>query len=320
MADSVPSASTPRRAIAPWLLVIALAGALGVGAWQWQLRETRRDAEAADAQARLAAFEARLDALRLAQRGQQGRLQHADATNRVLRDELLALGERAALFEDALARLAQREAAGRQALRLDEVEFLLAAGMQRAQLMGDLDGARRAYALAAGVLDSLADPTLTDLRQTLAHERATLDASGVDPRTRVLAQLAALGRIVSAPPPASRAPPETTSGWRRVLGALVDVRPSASTAPPRAVDRAAWQATLQLELALARAAAERRDAPAFRAALSRADVALRALWPASSARDHALARLRALSAHALSPTLPALGTTLQQLRQRQVSR
>jgi uroporphyrin-3 C-methyltransferase len=320
VANPAPIASTPRRAIVPWLLVIALAGALGVGAWQWQARETHREAEAADAQARLAALEARLDALRLAQRGQQGRLQHADATNRVLRDELLALGERAALFEDALARLAQREAAGRQALRLDEVESLLAAGVQRAQLMGDLDGARRAYALAAGVLDSLADPALTDLRQTLAHERAALDASGVDPRTHALAQLAALGRAVSASPPASIAAADAPPGWRRMLGALVDVRPTASAAPPRAVDRAAWQAALQLELALARAAAERRDAPAFRAALSRTDLALRTLWPASPARERALARLRALSTHALSPTLPALGTTLQQLRQRQGTR
>lgn len=320
MADPAPSASTPRRAIVPWLLVVALAGALGVGAWQWQARETRREAEAADAQLRLAALEERLDALRLAQRGQQGRLQHADATNRVLRDELLALGERAALFEDALARLAQREAAGQQALRLDEVEFLLAAGVQRAQLMGDLDGARRAYALAAGVLDSLADPALTDLRQTLAHERAALDASGVDPRTHALARLAVLGRTLTSPPPASTATTDSTPGWRRVLGALVDVRPSASAAPLRAADRAAWQATLQLELALARAAAERRDTAAFRAALSRADLALRALWPASTARARALAGLRALSTHALSPTLPALGTTLQQLRQRQSPR
>lgn len=317
MADPAPSASTPRRAIVPWLLVIALAGALGVGAWQWQARETRREAEAADAQARLAALESRLDALRLAQRGQQGRLQHADATNRVLRDELLALGERAALFEDALARLAQRDAAGLHALRLDEVEFLLAAGVQRAQLMGDLDGARRAYALAADALDALGDPALTDLRQTLAHERAALDAGGADPRTGVLAQLVALGRTVSAPAPASPVPDDATPGWRRALGALVDVRPSGASAPPRAVDRAAWQAALQLELALARAAAERRDAAAFRAALSRVDLALRTLWPASPARDRARARLHALSTHALSPALPALGTTLQQLRQRQ---
>ncbi|WP_189455950.1 uroporphyrinogen-III C-methyltransferase [Cognatilysobacter bugurensis] len=312
--------STPRRAITPWLLVVALTGALGVGAWQWQVRESRREAEAAESQSRLAALEARLDALRLAQRGQQGRLQHADATNRVLRDELLALGERAALLEDTLARLAQREAAGLHALRLDEVELLLAAGVHRAQLMGDLDGARRAYALAAGVLDGLADPALTDLRQTLAHERASLDAAGADPRTQALAELTALGRRVSGPVPMSASPADTAPGWQRLLGTLVDVRPSATGTLPREVDRAAWQAALQLELGLARAAAERRDATAFRGALARVGQALRTLWPASAARERQLARVQALSMHALSPTLPALGTTLQQLRQRHGSR
>lgn len=317
MAESAPTVSTSRRALAPWLLVALLAGALGIGAWQWQSRETQREADAADARARLAALEARLDALRLAQRAQQGRLQHADATNRVLRDELLALGERAALLEDALARLAQRDADRAHALRLDEVEWLLAAGVQRAQLIGDLDGARRAYALAAGVLDGLPDPTLVDLRQTLAHERTSLDAAGVDPRTQVLEGLAALARSADAPPALPTPAADAAPGWRRLLGTLVDVRPSDAAAPPRVTDRAAWRATLQLELALARAAAERRDGPAFRAALARAEAAVRALWPASTARDRLLARMRTLSTHALSPALPALGTTLRQLRQRQ---
>lgn len=317
MADSAPTVSIFRRALVPWLFVIVLAGALGAGAWQWRTREARREADAADAQARLGALEARLDALRVAQRAQQRRLQHADATNRVLRDELLALGERTALFEDALARLAQREAAGVQALRLDEVELLLAAGVQRAQLMGDLDGARRAYALAAGRLDTLADPALVDLRQTLARERAALDAAGIDPRTQVLARLALLARTAGAAPAAPLAPAPAASGWRQALGALVDVRPSAEAAPLHAADRAAWRASLQLELALARSAAERRDGPAFRAALARAGAALRALQPASVARERQLAQLQALSTQALSPALPALGTTLRQLRQRQ---
>lgn len=317
MADSASTASTPRRAFVPWLLAVALAAALGVGAWQWQAYDARREADAADAQARLAALEARLDALRLAQRAQQGRLQHADATNRVLRDELLALGQRAALLEDALARLERRDAAGADALRLDEVEWLLAAGVQRAELMGDLDGARRAYAHAAGVLDALPDPTLVDLRQTLAHERAALDAAGADPRTRALAGLAAFARAANAPPPAPASSAEHTPAWRRALGALVDVRPSTSSAPARGVDRAAWQAALQLEIALARAAAERRDATAFRAALARTGVAVQTLWPDSPARERRLAQLRTLSTHALSPALPALGTTLRQLRQRQ---
>ena len=102
----------------------------------------------------------------------------------MLRDELLGIGQRAALLEDSVAKLADPERHGAQALRLDEVELLLSQGQQRLQIAGDLDGARRAYALAGGVLDGIDDPAYLSLRQALAQERAALDALGADPQVQ----------------------------------------------------------------------------------------------------------------------------------------
>src|SRR3546814_4228372 len=110
--------------------------------------------------------------MRLDQRAQAQRLQQADATNRGLRDELLGLGERAAIIEDSFARFADPDRHGAQALRMDEAELLLSMARERLSIAGDLDGARRALALAAGVLEGVDDPAYLSLRQTLGQERS----------------------------------------------------------------------------------------------------------------------------------------------------
>src|SRR3546814_15875503 len=65
----------------------------------------------------VSALEQRIDALQHEQRAQAKRLQQADTTNRVLRDELLGIGQRAALLEDSVSQLADPERNGAQALR-----------------------------------------------------------------------------------------------------------------------------------------------------------------------------------------------------------
>src|SRR5690606_3916259 len=106
----------------------------------------------------LDALEQRIATLEDEQRTQAKRLRQADATNRVLRDELLGIGQRAALLEASVSQLADPGHDGAQALRLDELELVLGLAQQRLQLAGDLDGARRGYALAAHLLDGLRDP------------------------------------------------------------------------------------------------------------------------------------------------------------------
>ena len=296
--------------------MFALLAALAWTAWQWRERDLQAQAQLVDSTRRLDALEQRLDLLRRDQRAQRQRLQHADATNRVLRDELLGIGQRAALLEDSVSRIAEPGRDSAQALRLDEAELLLSLGAQRLRIAGDLDGARRAYALAADVVDGLADPAFVSLRQTLAQERAALDASGVEPRARVLAQLAALGNgLTTGAPARERRSEQVQPWWQRAFGRLIDVRRSDDTIMPPG-ERAAAEAALQLELTLARAAAERRDTAGFRVALRRAQNLLERLWPTSPA----LARLRTLAATELSPELPTLGSTLLQLRQLRAAR
>ena len=72
---------------------------------------------------------------------------------------------------------------------------------------------------------------------------------------------------------------------------------------------------LQIELSLARAAAERRDVDGFRRSIGRADLWLTRLWPDSPALREQRNQLQVLAALPLSLSLPTLGSTLQQLRQ-----
>lgn len=301
-----------------WLVLLALAAVLGWRGWVWwHAQSAHEHAVASSTVERLEALTGRVDALRRDQRAQLQRLQQADATNRVLRDELLGIGQRAALLEGSLARLADPDRHGAQALRLDETELLLMLGEQRLLIAGDLDGARRAYALASGVLEGVDDPSYLSLRQVLVQERAALDALGTEPRATVLARLDAFAQqLRMQPPPADLdALPANAPWWRRAFGGLVQVQPTDRAIALHGSDRRQAELGLQIELSLARAAAERRDVDGFRQALGRADLWLTRLWPESPALRQQRVRLQALAGLPLSLSLPTLGSTLQQLRQ-----
>jgi len=311
------STAAPRRSSAlAWLLLLfalPLASWLGWRAWQSQRDEQRL--QAANQAQRVEALESRLDALRRDQRAQAQRLQQADATNRVLRDELIGIAQRAALLEDSLVKLADPERSGAQALRLDEVELLLAQGRQRLQIAGDLDGARRLYALAAQLLDGIADPAYLGLRQVLAQERAALDALGTDPKALAAGRLEAFAATLPTLPLQEDARARTRlPWWRRVFARIVEVRRSDAALAVDPADRSAGYAALQLEITLARSCIERRDAAGYRAALARADAWLQRLWPPTAALRKQRARLRALRALPLAVELPTLGSTLEQMR------
>ena len=321
------SDSSPRHGSGAWawlLLVLVLAGACAYGWYWWDARQARARAAGDDAAQQLEALTGRVAALRRDQRAQAERLQQADATNRVLRDELLGLGERSAIIEQSFESFADPDRHGAQALRLDEAELLLSLGQQRLLIAGDLDAARRAYALAAGVLEGVDDPAYLSLRQTLGQERAALDAIESEPRVQAMAQLDAFARSFDDELPANRADANgDTTGrpwWRRAFAAIVDVHPSDRAVAVQPADVAAARAGLQLEISLARAAAERRDANGYRIALQRADAWLMRLLPASPAREQRRRRLEGIAALPLSLSLPTLGTTLTQLRQSRATR
>jgi uroporphyrin-3 C-methyltransferase len=319
VSTSTDETPAPRRRRSPLpgfvalVLLVALLAALYVGWRRWREHEA---ADAVDARQQIDALSERLNAIRGEQRSNSRRLQQADSLNRVLRDELDGIGQRAALLEDTVDRLADPDRHGAQALRLDEAEMLLVLGGERLQIAGDLDGARRAYALASGVLDGIDDAAYLSLRQTLLQERTALDALGADPRVKAIAQLDAFAQNVTAP--ATRDARETHANvpwWQRAFGNLLQVQPTNRAVAVQPADRAAALAGLQLEITLARAAAERRDTVAYRQALSRADNWLQRLAPDSGALAGPRAQLRNIAAMPLSLSVPTLGSTLQQLRQ-----
>jgi uroporphyrin-III C-methyltransferase len=319
VSTSTDETPAPRRRRSPLpgfvvlVLLVAMLAALYVGWRRWREHEA---ADAVDARQQIDALSERLNAIRGEQRSNSRRLQQADSLNRVLRDELDGISQRAALLEDTVDKLADPDRHGAQALRLDEAEMLLVLGGERLHIAGDLDGARRAYALASGVLDGIDDAAYLSLRQTLLQERTALDALGADPRVKAIAQLDAFAQNVTAP--ATRDARETranTPWWQRAFGNLLQVQPTDRAVAVQPADRAAALAGLQLEITLARAAAERRDTVAYRQALNRADNWLQRLAPDSVALAEQRAKLRNIAAMPLSLSVPTLGSTLQQLRQ-----
>lgn len=325
MSDLADSPATPRKrggvtALA-WLLLLLLAVLAGGYGWRhWQDQRAALAQAEAVVQQQVGALGERLDQLRRDQRAQAARLQQAEATNRLLRDELIGLGQRAALVEDSVQKLADPERGATQSLRLDEVELLLAHGGKRLLLAGDLDAIRQAYALAAQLLDGISDPAYLDLRQALAQERDALDALGADPRRVAAGRLEAFADALPALPQQGPADAGTQAWWERALAKVVQVRPSAGALAVEPADRAAGLAALRLELTLAQAAIERRDDHGYRAALARADGWILRLWPDSAERRQQRQALQALREHALAIELPALGSTLAQLRRQRSAR
>ena len=318
----VPSPPARRSPAALWLLALLL---LGLGAWRgwhwWQAEQAQARHAASESDQRVAALEERVSALRRDQRGQVQRLQQADATNRVLRDELLGISQRAALLEDSVSKLADPDRHGAQALRLDEVELLLTTAQQRLLLAADLDGARRAYALAAGVLDGIDDPAYLSLRQTLVQERAALDALGADPVRAAAGRLDSFAAQLGALPAQADADERARQTWlQRLLSSFVEVRHSDQARLHAESERAPGLDALQIELTLARAALERRDAKAWQTALARAERWLSRLWPESAALRRQRHELQALRALPLTLPLPVLGSTLEQLRSMRATR
>ena len=315
-----PSAS-PRPGPRARLVAVALAViVVGIGAWRgwawWQARSAHAQTEQSATELRLEALESRTDGLRRDQRAQAQRLLDAAATNRVLRDEVLGLGQRGALLEESVAKLTDPTRHGAQALRLDEVELLLSQAAQRLDIAHDLAGARRAYALAAGALDGIDDHRLLNLKQALAQERTALDALGDGPQADASKRLEA---IVAALPGLPREPGEPVGAsprptWQRWLAPLVDVRPTRDTTLVAPDERTTADAALQIEISLARAALERRDEAAWRAALARIDGWLPRLWPDSPERRQVHAQVRTLQTMSAPPRPTELGSTLQQLR------
>lgn len=314
-----PAPTPPRRLPLRWIasaLALAALAAAGGFLWHgWQSNQRQSEQVRAAALQQLAALQQTVEALRRDQRANARSVQDLAATNRVLRDEMLGLGQRSALLEENLARLADHSREGAQAVRREEAELLLVQAQQRLTYAADLDGARRLYVLAASVMEELDGPRYLNLRQALMQERNALDALGPGVRARSAEQLAqwatALDELPEQPQPSADG---KQPWWQQLLSPLVQVRPTDPTVLIAHSERIAANDAMQIELSLARAALERGDTDAWRQSLHRVDGWLLRLWadtPQRRQQRHALDELRKAE---LRIDLPELGSTLQQLR------
>jgi len=319
-----PAPVARKRSTALWvvvtLLALAILALVYFGRQGLQMAIAIPQTQMVGMQSSLATHRNDITALRTSVQTLETRLADATATNRVLREELLAMGERASLLQAAVARLADNRMRGEVMLRLNEAEFLLLLGEERLRLFGDVPAAIQAYTLTDAALAGLDDPSLATLRQTLAQELIALREVPADPRAGVRAELA---QIAAKLPllPESRAGVVATADANdsrlvQLLSSLVTVRRvSERDAVLGPVQRETALSALRLQLELAQAALARPDVAAFRHAI---DAALAQAAQLFDTRDEEVARmaerLRALRETALVPELPVLGATLQELR------
>ena len=269
--------------MARWIIAILLLVALAAAAWfgwrSWQAAQRTAEYARATAGQQLTALQQTVEALRRDQRANARALQDVAATNRILRDEVLGLGQRNALLEENVARLADHSQQGAQAVRREEAELLLSQAQQRLVYAGDLDGARHLYGLAAGVLESMDSPGYLNLRQALLQERSAIDALGPGVRVRTAGQLAQWATALdSLPEQGAEVVDAQPAWWQQMLSPLVQIRPADPQVLVARSERVAAGDALQVELTLARAALERGDSEGWRQALQRVDGWLLRLW------------------------------------------
>lgn len=314
----MPSMERPAFRLTAAVVLLALAGG---GAWWWTTRGDAAPEAAVVAEdaidQRLLALEQAVATLGRGQARNEQRLADLEARGKVLRDELLGLGQRIGLLDETVQQVAQAPASSPGVrLRLDEVDLLLAFAEARLALGGDVDGARRAYELADGLLSALTAPQYVNLRQSLAQEQAALAALPPDPRLAARVAVDAVERALPAleERPALRPAPPASTPLDRVLAALVDVRPRGEQDLLAPADRQRGEAALRLELALLRSAIAERDAATVAAAAGRAQGWMRRLYADGPALQEELRRLATLAEAPLALEVPVLGSTLAQLR------
>ena len=314
--DAPARRDRPRGGALLWLSLLAL---LVFGGWEiwiwWQTHAQSNRVAATSDDAAITDLAAAISAMSREQRTLAQRITDANAADQVLRDEVLGVGERAALLEQSVARISSPRAQGEQALRLDEAELLLTIGEQQLVLSSDVGNALHAYALADATLAGSTDPSALNLRQSLAQEVSALRALPPDPRASVAGRLDAFEATLNTLPFAAMALANTqrASVLDRVVGSMVEVRHTQGQDLLDPATREAALTAVRLELTLARLALERRDATAFHAALARIGNWLPRLYaPETVARQRQ--QLAELQQAPLRIDLPTLGGTLDELR------
>jgi len=324
-----PSVSAPPRRGGAIALLIALAALLVAGVALWRAIEIQRgqgSAEAAlrdelrgkiDELARTSDQRKReLDTLRT-------RLADTDSVNKSVREELLSLGERSRHLEDAIANLAEQRLTGRDALALNEAEFLLQLAEERLALFHDAQAALAAYRLADSALAAAEDPVFAGVRQTIGAEIQALEAAKPLETHATLAALekirTSLATFPAKPdhPAAANAPP---SRFTALLQQFVRIS-NDDVDHPASRDIELSRSLAAVDLRAAEAALLARDPETYKSALARARASVAGGFDGDAATvKENLAEIDRLSSAPLAPALPELGSALRELRNLRATR
>jgi len=314
--------SNAAAALACLLVLLALIIA-GWAAWQQRwLRHNSIDnsARTVNLEERVVAAEREVAAARVQQQGVQRQLEDVQGELRAARDARDGLDQRMRNLETAIGQISSQQLQGREALLLDDAEFLLRAGRQRWDLFNDADAAARAYTLADDALAQVSDQVYAPVRSAIAAERAALVAASSPARVHALDTLAALRQQASGLPIAgsAAAPHASENGvlartWRALSGVLRVERDKGAS--PAAADARIARELLALDLAQAQASLLAFDETGFRDAVHGADALLAARFDTDAAGVRtARSHLQALSVVRTATVAPQLGGALAQLR------
>ena len=322
--DATPSPPARRGGTLAFLVALIALVLAGFAAWRIvAIERGQGDAESAmrsELDARIADLSRSLDQRKRDLDTVRSRLADADSVNKSVREELLALGERSRHLEDAVANLAEQRLTGRDALALNEAEFLLQMAEERLGLFHDAQAALAAYQLADSALAAAEDPVFAGVRQTISAERQALEAA------RPLDTNATLGALERVRDNLSKLPPKKSAATQAAtpsrLEALLQqfVRISSEDTPDRR-DVELTRTLAAIDLRAAEAALLARDPSAYTAAISRARASIAGAFDgdAQPVKDD-LAELDRLGSAPLAPALPELGSALRELRNLRATR
>ena len=284
--------------------------------WQFRIRTESENQQAI--LERIDTLQHATDQSRQTERTTQQTLQDIGKADRALRDELLGLEQRHALLEQHVNDLSKRETYRLGELHQSEAESLLRIGQERLTVADDLDGARRAYALAAQTLQNNDSVDTVAIQRVLNEERRALDRLRTLPVQALHTALDAFAdKIDHLPvhdPHEHQQQSRSAPWWQRFFAPILRIERTDGAIPLHAVDRLRLNDAITMELTIARLAIERHDVRGFQSALQRVDASVRRLWPSSPSRTDALTTLHQLQHAPLSLHIPELGKTLAQLQ------
>lgn len=327
MSEDESSIQQPRRR--PWLaLSIAIAivivlGAGGTYGWQrWQKITESAAEDQAQMQANAHLLQDQLQAVRNSVDATQTRVQAIALAQQNFTTAITQLNQRNALLEQHVEDLSKREENNVLALHQQEAQMLLRIGQERVLVVGDLQGARQAYALAAQTLKNINSTGMSAVRETLALEQQQLNALPALPQHSIALSLQEIEQQLRHLPVSyhdstvtqSQYPQAADNWWQRLLAPLVRITPSHGDVPLTHVEQMQIHNAVSLEFSVARSAVERCDAVVLRLSLEQIMRYAQQIWPPSPARAAVFQSLNALEHTPLQPELPLLGSTLTQLQ------